>query len=58
MFDKPEQIANMAPRINSAVVVARTMPLANQTGMTDEEREIIAAWIAQGADINAVAAAP
>lgn len=58
MFDKPEQIANMAPRINSAVVVARTMPLANQTGMTDEEREIIAAWIAQGADINAVAAPP
>ena len=31
MFDKPEQIASMAPRINSAVVVAKTMPLANQT---------------------------
>ena len=57
MFDKPEQIAKMAPRINSVVVVARTMPLANQTGMTDEEREIMAAWIAQGADINAVAPA-
>jgi uncharacterized membrane protein len=55
MFDKPEQIKAMAPRINSAVVVAKTMPLANQTMMTDEERDIIAAWIAQGADIMAVA---
>jgi uncharacterized membrane protein len=54
MFDKPEQIVSMAPRINSAVVVAKTMPLANQTGMTDEERDIIAAWIAQGADPMAV----
>ncbi|NVB40069.1 urate hydroxylase PuuD [Pseudenhygromyxa sp. WMMC2535] len=55
MFDKPEQIATLAPRINSVVVVAKTMPLANQTGMTEEEREIIAAWIAQGADVMAVA---
>lgn len=58
VFDKPEQIANMAPRINSVVVIAKTMPLANQTGMTDEERDILAAWIAQGADIYAVAPAP
>ena len=57
-FDKPAQISTMAPRINSVVVVARTMPLANQTQMTDEEREIIAAWIAQGANINAVAPPP
>ena len=55
MFDSPDQIAKMAPRINSVVVVAKTMPLANQTGMTDEEREIMAAWIAQGADIYAAA---
>lgn len=54
MFDKPENIATMAPRINSVVVVAKTMPLANQTGMTEEERAIIAAWIAQGADVMAV----
>lgn len=54
MFDRPEQIANMAPRINSVVVVAKTMPLANQTGMSERERDIIAAWIAQGADVLAV----
>ncbi|MCA9697343.1 MAG: urate hydroxylase PuuD, partial [Myxococcales bacterium] len=58
MFDKPETIVTMAPRINSVVVVARTMPLANQTQMTDEERDIIAAWIAQGADMMAVREAP
>jgi len=54
MFDKPEHIVTMAPRINSVVVVAKTMPLANQTQMTDEERAIIAAWIAQGSDVMAV----
>jgi len=27
------------------VVVDRAMPLGNQTGMTDEERDRIAAWI-------------
>jgi uncharacterized membrane protein len=27
------------------VVVNRAMPLGNQTGMTDEERDQIAAWI-------------
>lgn len=54
MFDKPEQIVNLAPRIMSVAVVARTMPLANQTGMTDEERDILAAWIAQGANPMAV----
>ncbi|PRQ05612.1 urate hydroxylase PuuD [Enhygromyxa salina] len=58
MFDDPKHIARLAPRINSVVVIARTMPLANQTQMTDEEREIIAAWIAQGANVNAVAPLP
>jgi uncharacterized membrane protein len=58
MFDDPKNIARLAPRINSVVVIARTMPLANQTQMTDEEREIIAAWIAQGADVMAVAPVP
>ncbi|KIG18861.1 putative purine degradation protein [Enhygromyxa salina] len=58
MFDDPKHIVRLAPRINSVVVIAKTMPLANQTGMTDEERDIIAAWIAQGADVNAVADAP
>ena len=30
-------------------VVTKTMPLGNLTGMTDEERATLGAWIAQGA---------
>ena len=40
----PQIVAN-APRIMTQVVVNRAMPLGNQTGMTDEERDRIAAWI-------------
>ena len=40
-----EEIARNAPKIMSQVVVQRAMPLGNETGMTDEERDRIAAWI-------------
>jgi len=39
------QVAGNAERIMTQVVVNRAMPLGNQTGMTDEERNRIAAWI-------------
>jgi len=39
------QVAANAARIMTQVVVDRAMPLGNQTGMTDEERDRIAAWI-------------
>jgi uncharacterized membrane protein len=39
------QVAANAARIMAQVVVNRAMPLGNQTGMTDEERDRIAAWI-------------
>ena len=39
------QVAANAARIMTQVVVTRAMPLGNQTGMTDEERDRIAAWI-------------
>jgi uncharacterized membrane protein len=29
------------------VVVGKTMPLANKTGMTDDERQVIATWLKQ-----------
>lgn len=48
-FDDPAQIATLAARINSVVVVTKTMPLGNMTGITDEEREQIGAWFYQGA---------
>ena len=31
------------------VVATRVMPLGNQTGMTDEERATVVAWVDQGA---------
>jgi len=49
MFDAPEQIVSLAPRINSVVYVSKTMPLGNLTAMTDEERRAIGVWFAQGA---------
>lgn len=49
MFDTPQQIADRASRINTQVVVTQQMPLSNLTGMTDEERAILAAWYQRGA---------
>jgi uncharacterized membrane protein len=40
----PQVTAN-ADRIMTQVVVTGAMPLGNETGMTDEERTRIAAWI-------------
>jgi uncharacterized membrane protein len=39
------QIAASAARIMTQAVVTRAMPLGNETGMTDAERDRIAAWI-------------
>ncbi len=39
------QVTANAAKIMDQVVVTRAMPLGNQTGMTDEERGRIAAWI-------------
>jgi uncharacterized membrane protein len=39
------QVAANAERIMTQVVVTGAMPLGNETGMTDEERTRIAAWI-------------
>lgn len=48
-FDTPEQIATYSAQIHAAVVITRRMPLGNMTMMTEEERAIIAAWIAEQA---------
>jgi uncharacterized membrane protein len=49
MFDTPEQIAARAGRIRERAVVTRTMPPANRTRITDEERAVLARWVAMGA---------
>jgi len=49
VFDEKEIILKYAERINQRVVITRTMPQANKTGMTQEERDVIACWIENGA---------
>ncbi len=48
-FDTPASVVAYAARMRLRVVEARSMPLANQTDMTDEEREVLRRWIDQGA---------
>ena len=52
MFDTPEQILAHAVRIRERAVVTRTMPPANKTNITDQEREMLRHWIEQGATIR------
>ncbi|MBO3278052.1 urate hydroxylase PuuD [Pseudomonas schmalbachii] len=49
MFDTPEQIQQLAPKIQAQAVASQIMPLGNITQMTQEERNLIGAWIAKGA---------
>jgi len=51
-FDTPESIARLAPRIQVRVVDTRTMPLANKTGITEQERALLARWISVGAPLR------
>ena len=50
-FDSPEQIKAAAPRIQVRAVISKTMPLANKTAMTQDERDLLARWLIQGATI-------
>ena len=52
MFDTPEQIKLEAPRIQAQAVASQIMPLGNITQMTQQERDLIGAWINQGARTN------
>ncbi|MDO9323128.1 MAG: urate hydroxylase PuuD [Pseudomonas sp.] len=52
MFDSAEQISLLAPRIQAQAVATQTMPLGNLTQMTQAERDLIGAWISQGAKLN------
>ncbi|MFS2161522.1 urate hydroxylase PuuD [Pseudomonas sp. Pseusp122] len=52
MFDTPQQIQQLAPRIQAQAVTAQIMPLGNITQMTQQERDMLGAWIDAGAKIN------
>ena len=51
MLDTDLQMKQYARRIEARVAVERTMPLANMSGMTDEERWILARWVETGAKV-------
>ena len=52
VFDTAEQIRDQAPKIRAVAVLTRTMPVGNETEMTEEERRILGRWIAEGAEIE------
>ena len=52
MFDTPEQIKQWAQRIHDRTVTNRTMPLANLTQMTSNERLLVDRWYKTGAEIE------
>ncbi|HHZ65921.1 MAG TPA: hypothetical protein EYN38_05245 [Flavobacteriales bacterium] len=48
-FDTSDEIVKMKDKILNRVVVTKTMPQANKSGMNQEERDLIEIWIYQGA---------
>ncbi|MDX5373780.1 MAG: urate hydroxylase PuuD [Pseudomonadaceae bacterium] len=52
MLDTAEEMRANAARIQAQTVASQVMPLGNMTQMTQEERDLIGAWIAQGARID------
>lgn len=52
ILDTPQQIQAQAAKIQAQSVASQIMPLGNITQMTQEERELIGAWISQGAQLN------
>lgn len=52
VFDSPQQIQAHLVSIKTRVVINRSMPLNNQTGITEAERAAIGDWIDQGAPMR------
>jgi uncharacterized membrane protein len=51
MLDTALEMKQYARRIDVRVVVERTMPIANMSGMTDDERWILGRWVETGARV-------
>ena len=49
MFDTPDQIVGRAQQIYQQAVVTKNMPLANLTNITPDERDLLGAWVREGA---------
>lgn len=51
-YETPENIVKLKDKILQRVVITKTMPQNNETNMTQEERDLIGAWIEQGAKLK------
>jgi len=51
-YDTPEDIVKKKDLILQRVVITKTMPQNNKTGMKPEERDLIRCWIEQGAKVK------
>jgi uncharacterized membrane protein len=51
-LDTADEIHAQAAAIERVAVASTTMPLGNATGMTQHERDLLGAWIRQGAKIK------
>jgi uncharacterized membrane protein len=52
MFDTPEEIQKLAPKIHAQAVASQIMPLGNITQMTQAERDLLGKWIDAGAPVD------
>jgi uncharacterized membrane protein len=52
VFDTPERIQALAPKIKELAVDNTTMPFLNRTAITDEERAELGKWIDAGARLR------
>jgi uncharacterized membrane protein len=50
-FETSDKIHALAERIKYRAVTTKSMPLANMTHITDEEREILGRWVDQGSPL-------
>jgi uncharacterized membrane protein len=51
-FDHPSQLKQYADRIKVRTVIQQTMPLANKTGITPQERRLLGRWVDAGAPLE------
>jgi len=51
-LDTPERIKAAAQRIHQQTIATQAMPIGNLTKMTDEERSLLAKWLAAGAKLD------
>ncbi len=52
VYDTPDEIVKKKDLIMQRVVITKTMPQNNKTGITPEERDLIRCWIEQGAAVK------